>query len=68
MNVPDIITKGGEWFAGLGMGKSGGTRIVCVSGHVTSPACTSCRWASRSRDLIYDVCGGIPNGRASSRA
>ena len=34
MNLPDIINKGGEWFAGLGMGKSGGTRIVCVSGHV----------------------------------
>ena len=37
MNVPDIITKGGEWFAGVGMGKSGGTRIVCVSGHVAKP-------------------------------
>ena len=34
MNVPDIVEKGGEWFAELGMGKSGGTRIVCVSGHV----------------------------------
>ena len=34
MNLPDIITKGGEWFAKLGMAKSGGTRIVCVSGHV----------------------------------
>src|SRR5205085_3704373 len=37
MNLPDIITKGGEWFAGVGMGKSGGTRIVCVSGHVARP-------------------------------
>src|SRR5204862_987218 len=25
MNLPDILMKGGEWFANLGMGKSGGT-------------------------------------------
>ena len=37
MNVPDIIAKGGDWFAKMGMGKSGGTRIVCVSGHVKKP-------------------------------
>ena len=66
MNIPDIINKGGEWFAGLGTGKSGGTRIVCVSGHVEQArACSSCRWASRRATLIDDVCGGIPNGRAA---
>src|SRR5205085_10936796 len=37
MNVPDIVDKGAEWFAGLGTAKSGGTRIVCVSGHVARP-------------------------------
>src|SRR4029434_2895117 len=30
MNVPDIIEKGADWFAKMGIGKSGGTRIVCV--------------------------------------
>src|SRR5947208_1015964 len=37
MNVPDIMEKGGDWFAKLGTPKSGGTRIVCVSGHVKKP-------------------------------
>src|SRR5437870_10780843 len=37
MNVPFIIEKGGAWFNSLGMGRSGGTRIVCVSGHVNKP-------------------------------
>jgi len=37
MNIPAIIDKGAAWFAGLGLGKSGGTRIVCVSGHVAKP-------------------------------
>src|SRR3954463_16308992 len=63
MNLPDIITKGGEWFAGVGMGKSGGTRIVCVSGHVAKPGVYELPMGISSRALIYDVCGGIPNGR-----
>jgi NADH-quinone oxidoreductase subunit F len=63
MNLPDIITKGGEWFAGIGMGKSGGTRIVCVSGHVVKPGVYELPMGISSRALIYDVCGGIPNGR-----
>src|SRR5499427_1760884 len=63
MNLPDIITRGGEWFAGVGMGKSGGTRIVCVSGHVVKPGVYELPMGISSRALIYDVCGGIPDGR-----
>jgi NADH-quinone oxidoreductase subunit F len=63
MNIPEIITKGGEWFANLGMGKSGGTRIVCVSGHVAKPGVYELPMGIPFKDLIYDVCGGIPNGR-----
>jgi NADH-quinone oxidoreductase subunit F len=59
MNVPDIIQKGGEWFAKLGMGKSGGTRIVCVSGHVKRPGVFELPMGIPFRDLIYDVCGGM---------
>src|SRR5439155_1242269 len=36
MNVPAIVDKGGAWFNELGTGRSGGTRIVCVSGHVAT--------------------------------
>jgi NADH-quinone oxidoreductase subunit F len=63
MNVPEIVMRGGEWFANLGMGKSGGTRIVCVSGHVAKPGVYELPMGIPFRDLIYDVCGGIPNGR-----
>jgi NADH-quinone oxidoreductase subunit F len=64
MNLPDIIVKGGEWFAGIGMGKSGGTRVLCVSGHVAKPGVYELPMGISTRALIYDVCGGIPNGRA----
>ncbi|HTA20707.1 MAG TPA: NADH-ubiquinone oxidoreductase-F iron-sulfur binding region domain-containing protein [Polyangia bacterium] len=63
MNIPEILTKGGEWFANLGMGKSGGTRIVCVSGHVNKPGVFELPMGIPFKNLIYDVCGGIPNGR-----
>src|SRR4029078_1624543 len=63
MNLPEIITKGGEWFANLGMGKSGGTRIVCVSGHVAKPGVYELPMGIPFKNLIYDVCGGIPGGR-----
>ena len=59
MNVPDIIAKGGEWFAKMGMGKSGGTRIVCVSGHVKRPGVYELPMGIPFKDLIYDVCGGM---------
>ena len=64
MNVPEIVDKGGEAFAKLGTAKSGGTRIVCVSGHVNRPGVYEMPMGIPMRDLIYDVCGGIPNGRA----
>jgi NADH-quinone oxidoreductase subunit F len=63
MNVPEIVDKGGEAFAKLGTAKSGGTRIVCVSGHVVRPGVYELPMGIPMRDLIYDVCGGIPNGR-----
>jgi NADH-quinone oxidoreductase subunit F len=63
MNVPDIIVKGGDWFAKLGTPKSGGTRIVCVSGHVKKPGVYELPMGIPFRNLIYDVCGGITNDR-----
>src|SRR4051794_7918953 len=63
MNVPEIVSKGGEWFAKMGTPKSGGTRIVCVSGHVAKPGVYELPMGIPFKNLIYDVCGGIPNGR-----
>jgi NADH-quinone oxidoreductase subunit F len=63
MNIPDIIVKGADWFAKMGVGKSGGTRIVCVSGHVKKPGVYELPMGIPFKNLIYDVCGGIPNGR-----
>ncbi len=62
-NLPVIVEKGGAWFAQLGMGKSGGTRIVCVSGHVNKPGVYELPMGISMRAIIDDICGGVPNGK-----
>src|SRR3984885_7857205 len=63
MNVPFIIDKGGAWFNGLGMGRSGGTRIVCVSGHVEKPGVFELPMGITFTQIINEVCGGVWKGR-----
>jgi NADH-quinone oxidoreductase subunit F len=63
MNVPYIIDKGGAAFNALGMGRSGGTRIVCVSGHVTKPGVYELPMGITFKAIIDDVCGGVWKGR-----
>ena len=61
--VPTILQKGGEWFAKLGFGKSGGTRLFSVSGHVNRPGLYEASHGVTLRELIFDCAGGIPEGR-----
>ena len=63
MNVPFILDKGGAWFNELGMGRSGGTRIVCVSGHVNKPGVFELPMGITFRQIIDDVCGGVWKNR-----
>jgi NADH-quinone oxidoreductase subunit F len=63
MNVPSIVEKGGVWFNELGMGRSGGTRIVCVSGHVNRPGVFELPMGITFRQIIDEVCGGVWKGR-----
>jgi NADH-quinone oxidoreductase subunit F len=64
MNVPLIIDKGGAWFNALGTGRSGGTRIVCVSGHVNKPGVFELPMGITFNQMINDVCGGVWKGRS----
>jgi NADH-quinone oxidoreductase subunit F len=63
MNVPFIVDKGGAWFNELGMGRSGGTRVVCVSGHVEKPGVYELPMGITFRQMIDEVCGGVWKGR-----
>jgi NADH-quinone oxidoreductase subunit F len=64
-NVPFIINRGGEWFSKLGkLERSGGTRLISVSGHVKKPGVYEIPAGSMTvRQIIYDLCGGVLNDR-----
>ena len=63
-NVPPIIERGAEWFAGLGPEKNGGPKLFCVSGHVVKPGIFEGTMETTVRELIYQHAGGIANGRS----
>ncbi|TFH64671.1 MAG: NADH-quinone oxidoreductase subunit NuoF, partial [Candidatus Zixiibacteriota bacterium] len=58
-NLPHIVMKGAQWFAGLGTEKSKGTRIISVSGHVKNPGNYELELGYSLKDLIYGLAGGI---------
>jgi NADH-quinone oxidoreductase subunit F len=56
--VPPIITRGAEWFAGLGTKTQGGTRMYSVSGRVGKPGVYETSVSITLRQLI-DLAGGV---------
>jgi NADH-quinone oxidoreductase subunit F len=62
-NVPHIILGGGDWYAGLGTPKNGGTRLFCLSGSVERPGVYELPLGYNLKKMIYEVGGGIWKGR-----
>lgn len=64
-NLPHIIEKGPEWFAGIGIDeKNTGTRMYCVSGHVERPGLYELPLGLTLEEMIEDHCGGVREGKA----
>jgi NADH-quinone oxidoreductase subunit F len=61
--VPVIIRMGGEEYAKLGVEGSTGTKLVSVSGHVRRPGNYEIALGIPSREIVYDLAGGPPEGR-----
>jgi NADH-quinone oxidoreductase subunit F len=61
--VPHIIRMGGAEYAKLGVENSTGTKVVSVSGDVQRPGNYEVELGILSRDLIYGLAGGPPEGR-----
>jgi NADH-quinone oxidoreductase subunit F len=62
--VPAIMHMGGAEFAKLGVETSTGTKLVSVSGHVRRPGNYEIELGIPSREIIYGLAGGPPQGRA----
>jgi NADH-quinone oxidoreductase subunit F len=61
--APHILLMGGEAYAKLGSERNGGTRLFGISGHVERPGIYELPMGYSLRKAIYDVAGGIPNGK-----
>ena len=61
--VSEIVSRGGEWFAGIGTEGSKGTAILCLSGNIALPGMVEVPMGMTLREVIDDVMGGVPNGR-----
>jgi len=65
-SVTRVMEKGAEWYAKLGTDKSGGTRLVCLSGTVNRPGVYEIDLHTTVKDLIFDerFGRGMPAGRS----
>jgi NADH-quinone oxidoreductase subunit F len=61
--VPAIILEGGEAYSKLGTPKNGGTRLLCVAGHINKPGIYEIPLGMNMKEFIYGMAGGIPNGK-----
>src|SRR5579864_133852 len=61
--IPAIIRDGGAAFAALGTPKNGGTRLLCVSGHVNKPGVYEVPLGYPMLKFIEEIAGGIPGGK-----
>ncbi len=61
--VAPILELGGAEYAKLGVEDSTGTRVVSLSGNVVNGGNYEITQGMTLRELIYDIGGGIPDGR-----
>ncbi len=62
--VPLIVDRGAEAFAAIGTEGSKGTKIFSLVGKITNTGLVEVPMGIRLRDVIYEIGGGIPDGKA----
>ncbi|GMA97918.1 NADH-ubiquinone oxidoreductase-F iron-sulfur binding region domain-containing protein [Pelosinus sp. IPA-1] len=64
-NIPVIVQLGGEKYLSYGTKDSGGTKLVCLSGHVAKRGVYEVPFGVTLRDIIYDkeIGGGTTQGQ-----
>lgn len=62
-NVRNIILKGANWFKSYGTEDSPGTKAFSVTGNVNNTGIIEVAMGTTLREIIYDTCGGIMDGK-----
>ena len=66
--VPHILERGASWFKSIGVPKSYGPKLYCVSGHVNKQVCVEVPLGITCRALIDEHAGGVWKGRTAKAA
>ena len=67
-NIPVIFTEGAEAFASVGTAGSKGTKVFAMAGKVNNIGLVEVPMGTTLREMIYDIGGGIPDGKAFKAA
>jgi len=62
-NVPQIILRGGDWFASLGTKESKGTKVFSLVGKVNNTGLVEVPMGTTLRTIVFDIGGGVPKGK-----
>lgn len=63
-NIPLILSRGSDWFSSRGTEKCKGTAIFSLTGKIANSGLIEVPMGTKLREIIYDIGGGIPNGKA----
>lgn len=62
-NITKIILNGAGWYASIGTEKSKGTKVFALGGNVNNTGLVEVPMGVTLREIVFDIGGGIPNGR-----
>jgi len=62
-NVPQIISRGADWYSNIGTETSKGTKIFSLVGKISNTGLVEVPMGTTLREIIYDIGGGIKGRR-----
>ncbi|MBR4470279.1 MAG: NADH-quinone oxidoreductase subunit NuoF [Erysipelotrichaceae bacterium] len=62
-NIPYILREGAGKFAAIGTEKSKGTKVFALGGKINNVGLVEVPMGTTLKELIYDIGGGIPDGK-----
>lgn len=62
-NVAQIINNGAAWYSSIGTADSKGTKVFALTGKIKNSGLIELPMGTTIREIIYDIGGGIPNGK-----
>ena len=62
-NITKIILNGADWYGDIGTEGSKGTKVFALGGNVVNTGLVEVPMGTTLREIVYDIGGGIPNGR-----